>query len=108
MFSSWAEGKVQLPRKDTLFKTQLTERVLRELIEMELKARVLCGVFVLLVSMCYLCEARWIDKTDQGSIPDIDRKAQLLLNESGNATNLTGRFAHLFDFTRDVKSTNIR
>ncbi|CAB3994549.1 Hypothetical predicted protein [Paramuricea clavata] len=75
------------------FKTQLTERVLRELIDMELKARVLCGVFVLLVSMCYLCEARWIDKTDQGSISDIDRNAQLLLNDSGNATNLTGRFA---------------
>ncbi len=46
-------------------------------------------IFVLLASMCYLCEARWINTTDKVSMPDTSRNAKL--NESKNASNVLGR-----------------
>ena len=54
-----------------------------------MRTRILCVVFMLVVIKVHLCVARWIDETD---LPKTEnRKAKLAINESRNASNLTGR-----------------
>jgi hypothetical protein len=55
---------------------------------MEFGVRVLWAVFVLLVSMCYPCEARANNRKDLRSTPDTTTDAN---NESRNASSEDGR-----------------